>query len=219
VFSNQKISKLQGKRNIAPEGSFREQFPMFVMFAPFAIFFIIFTIIPILSSIFFSFTSYDMISSPNFVALDNYRRLITNDPTFIITVKNTFIFAVVSGPIGFLLAFLLFGGGTAFIGFFCFLGSSRSITSTTVAVILIISIIVGIIGGGIMSSSLEADREAYREGHSISKYVCPECGSQETSCYTYWTNDGLCAKHKDLADYGLFSCDYCNHSWKVPVTK
>ena len=107
MFSNQKISKLQGKRNIAPEGSFREQFPMFVMFAPFAIFFIIFTIIPILSSIFFSFTSYDMISSPNFVALDNYRRLITNDPTFIITVKNTFIFAVVSGPIGFLLAFLL----------------------------------------------------------------------------------------------------------------
>ena len=107
MFSNQKNSKLQGKRNIAPEGSFREQFPMFVMFAPFAIFFIIFTIIPILSSIFFSFTSYDMISSPNFVALDNYRRLITNDPTFIITVKNTFIFAVVSGPIGFLLAFLL----------------------------------------------------------------------------------------------------------------
>ena len=103
----QKQSKLQSGSKIAPEGSFREQFPMFVMISPFIIFFVIFTIIPILSSIFFSFTSYDMISTPKFVIFENYRRLITNDPTFMVTVKNTFIFAVVSGPIGFLLAFLL----------------------------------------------------------------------------------------------------------------
>lgn len=103
----QKQSKMQSGSKIAPEGSFREQFPMFVMISPFIIFFVIFTIIPILSSIFFSFTSYDMISTPKFVIFENYRRLITNDPTFMVTVKNTFIFAVVSGPIGFLLAFLL----------------------------------------------------------------------------------------------------------------
>ncbi len=103
----QKQSKLQSGSRIAPEGSFREQFPMFVMISPFIIFFVIFTIIPILSSIFFSFTSYDMISTPKFVIFENYRRLITNDPTFMVTVKNTFIFAVVSGPLGFLLAFLL----------------------------------------------------------------------------------------------------------------
>ncbi len=103
----QKQSKLQSGARIAPEGSFREQFPMFVMISPFIIFFVIFTIIPILSSIFFSFTSYDMISTPKLVLFENYRRLITNDPTFMITVKNTFIFAVVSGPLGFLLAFLL----------------------------------------------------------------------------------------------------------------
>ena len=102
-----KQSKLQGRKRIAPEGSFREQLPMFVMISPFVIFFVIFTIIPILSSIFFSFTSYDMISSPKLVLFENYRRLITNDPTFMVTVKNTFIFAVVSGPLGFLLAFVL----------------------------------------------------------------------------------------------------------------
>ena len=103
----QKQSKLQSGSKIAPEGSFREQLPMFVMISPFVIFFVIFTIIPILSSIFFSFTSYDMVSTPKFVIFENYRRLITNDPTFMVTVKNTFIFAVVSGPLGFLLAFLL----------------------------------------------------------------------------------------------------------------
>lgn len=103
----EKNSPLKSKRKMAAEGSFREQLPMFVMISPFILFFFIFTIVPIVSSIFLSFTSYDMISSPTFVGLDNYRRLITNDATFSITVKNTFIFAVVSGPLGFLLAFML----------------------------------------------------------------------------------------------------------------
>ena len=106
MFNKGKISRLQ-ERKPAAEGSFVEQFPMFVMVAPFVIFFFIFTIIPIFSSIFFSLTSYDMISAPNFVGLDNYRRLIANDPDFMVTVKNTFFFAVVAGPLGFLLAFLL----------------------------------------------------------------------------------------------------------------
>ncbi len=103
----EKLSPIKGKRKMAPEGSFREQLPMFVMISPFILFFVIFTIVPIVSSIFLSFTSYDMISSPTFIGLENYRRLITNDTTFSITVKNTFIFAVVSGPLGFLLAFML----------------------------------------------------------------------------------------------------------------
>ena len=107
MFAKSKPSKLQRERKPAAEGSFIEQFPMFVMAAPFVIFFFIFTIVPIFSSIFFSLTSYDMISAPHFVGLDNYRRLIANDPDFMVTVKNTFVFAVVAGPLGFLLAFLL----------------------------------------------------------------------------------------------------------------
>ena len=103
----EKNSPLKSKRKLAPEGSFREQLPMFVMISPFILFFVIFTIVPIVSSIFLSFTSYDMISSPTFIGLENYRRLITNDTTFSVTVKNTFIFAVVSGPLGFLFAFML----------------------------------------------------------------------------------------------------------------
>ena len=104
---NNKTVSLKKTRKMAPEGSFKEQFPMFVMISPFILFFVVFTVIPILSSIFLSFTSYDMISAPSFIGIDNYRRLITNDAVFTVTVKNTFIFAVVSGPLGFLLAFLL----------------------------------------------------------------------------------------------------------------
>lgn len=107
MLKKEKSSPLKNGQKLAPEGSFREQLPMFVMISPFVLFFVLFTIIPILSSIFFSFTTYDMIAPPSFIGLDNYRRLITSDTVFTVTVKNTFIFAVVAGPLGFLLAFML----------------------------------------------------------------------------------------------------------------
>lgn len=84
-----------------------DQIPMFVMLAPFVIFFFLFTILPIISSFALSFTNYDMITSPKFVGIDNYRRMIVSDSVFAITVKNTLVFAVVAGPLGFLLSFLL----------------------------------------------------------------------------------------------------------------
>ena len=87
--------------------SFKERFPMYIMFAPFFIFFVLFTILPILSSIVLSLTSYDMISAPKFIGFDNYRRMIVNDPTFLVTVKNTLVFAIIAGPLGFLLSFVL----------------------------------------------------------------------------------------------------------------
>ncbi len=80
---------------------------MFVMISPFLICFFLFTILPIISSIVLSFTSYDMISLPKFIGIDNYRRMIVDDNVFAITVKNTFVFAVVAGPLGFLLSFIL----------------------------------------------------------------------------------------------------------------
>lgn len=79
--------------------------PYFVMLAPFLILFIIFTILPIISSIVLSFTSYDMLSVPEFTGIDNYRRMFLDDDVFPIVLKNTLVFAILSGPAGFLLSF------------------------------------------------------------------------------------------------------------------
>ena len=84
----------------------KDNIPMFIMFAPFAVAFLVFTVIPIISSVLLSFTSYDMISAPKFIGLDNYKRMFLNDSNFTVTVRNTFVFAVVAGPLGFLLSFL-----------------------------------------------------------------------------------------------------------------
>ena len=83
------------------------QRPMFVMLSPFLILFFIFTVLPIITSMFLSFTSFDLISFPKFTGIDNYRRMLADDTVFPVVVKNTLVFAVIAGPLGFLLSFLL----------------------------------------------------------------------------------------------------------------
>lgn len=77
------------------------------MLAPFLIIFCVLTILPILSSLVLSFTEYDTISTPSFIGIENYMRMFTSDDVFPITLRNTLIFAVITGPLGFLLSFVL----------------------------------------------------------------------------------------------------------------
>ena len=85
----------------------REQTPIFIMMAPFMIFFVLFTIIPIVSSIILGFTSYDLLGIPEFIGLENFKKMFTQDEVFGTVVKNTLIFAIIAGPLGFLLSFVL----------------------------------------------------------------------------------------------------------------
>ncbi len=100
-MKNVKAAKLKKDNNL------HEQLPMILLAVPFFIFFFVFTVLPILSSIVFSFTSFDMISMPKFIGIDNYMRMFIQDEVFTIVLKNTIALAVVVGPAGFLLAFLL----------------------------------------------------------------------------------------------------------------
>lgn len=54
-----------------------------------------------------SFFDYDMVSTPIFLGLKNYVRMFTEDRSFIKVVGTTFKFAVLVGPGGYILAFLL----------------------------------------------------------------------------------------------------------------
>ncbi len=83
------------------------EFSMLVLALPFLILFFIMTILPILSSLFLSFCSYDSLSSPKFVGLDNFLRMFVTDDMFAKISTNTIIFAVVTAPGGFLLSYVL----------------------------------------------------------------------------------------------------------------
>ena len=79
----------------------------YLMVLPFMIIFTLFTIVPVALSIIFSFTDFNMLEWPNFVFAENYVRLFLDDDIFIIAVKNTFIFAVIVGPVSYLLSFMV----------------------------------------------------------------------------------------------------------------
>lgn len=77
------------------------------LLSPFLLLFFLFTVLPVIASIFLSFTSYDMLNLPKFIGLENYIRMFLYDDIFKIAVKNTLVFAAITGPLGYLLCFLL----------------------------------------------------------------------------------------------------------------
>ena len=79
----------------------------YLMVAPFMLVFIGFTVIPVVLSIFVSFTDFNMLEMPNIVYLDNYIRLFLDDDIFLTAVQNTLIFAVIIGPVSYLLSLLV----------------------------------------------------------------------------------------------------------------
>jgi multiple sugar transport system permease protein len=78
----------------------------YLFLAPFAILFTIFYILPVLTSLFLSFTYFNVLEPPKFIGLQNYINLILADDVFLIAVKNTFLLAAITGPIGYMAAFL-----------------------------------------------------------------------------------------------------------------
>ncbi len=79
----------------------------YLMIAPFFILFTLFTIIPVVLSLILSFTNFNLLEWPDFVFLDNYIRLFLDDDVFITAIKNTLMFATVTGPGSYLLSMLL----------------------------------------------------------------------------------------------------------------
>ena len=79
----------------------------YVMIAPFFLIFFLFVFIPVISAVVLSFTSFDMVQLPEFTGFDNYIRLLFDDEIFLKALQNTLIFAVVTGPVGFLLSFVV----------------------------------------------------------------------------------------------------------------
>lgn len=84
-----------------------ENAAFWVLLAPFLILFFLFTVLPVISSIVLSFFSYDTISTPKLNFLDNYLRMFAGDEVFPKAIVNTLKFAVVTGPLSYLIAFLL----------------------------------------------------------------------------------------------------------------
>lgn len=77
----------------------------FLMMAPFSLVFLVFVLIPFIAVVALSFTDFNMIKLPQFVGLKNFAYMFFSDDVFLIALKNTIIFALLTGPLGFVLSF------------------------------------------------------------------------------------------------------------------
>lgn len=84
--------------------SYRESY---LLIAPYTILFALFVIVPVIASIALSFTDFNMVNIPKFVGLENFSRLFLDDDVFLIAVKNTMIFSVITGPVCYFAALIL----------------------------------------------------------------------------------------------------------------
>ncbi len=88
-------------------GHDRRSFWLGLAFAsPWIVGFLAFTVFPIGSSLYYSFTRYDLIREPVWLGLDNYVAF-ANDADFRLVAGNTLWWVLVSSPLGVLSAFLM----------------------------------------------------------------------------------------------------------------
>ncbi|MBF6625972.1 sugar ABC transporter permease [Aerococcaceae bacterium zg-BR9] len=80
----------------------------YLFLLPYAFVFLTFIVIPVMLAIFLSFTNYNAIQNPEFVGILNYINILTQDEIFMqYVLPNTVTFAIIVGPGGYILGFLL----------------------------------------------------------------------------------------------------------------
>lgn len=71
----------------------------YVFTAPFILGFLIFTLFPIISSLYYSFTDYNLLDKPNVVGFENYQKIFTDDDKIMKSFQVTFTYVFCSVPL------------------------------------------------------------------------------------------------------------------------
>src|SRR5215217_1414384 len=81
-------------------GMKREAATGLALVSPWILGFLIWTAYPILASLYYSFTEYNVFQPPRWIGLDNYVRILTNDPGFWPSLRLTLLYGAISLPLG-----------------------------------------------------------------------------------------------------------------------
>ena len=83
----------------------RKNWVGYLMLLPFFLFFVVFMVLPVLVALCLSFTDYNMFQEMHFVGANNYKLLFLDDRIFLTALGNTFLFAVIVGPVSYIFSF------------------------------------------------------------------------------------------------------------------
>lgn len=75
--------------------------------SPWLIGFLLWTVYPLVSSLYYSFTRYDLLRPAVWIGVGNYVELFTEDATFLKVIGNTLYYVLLSAPLGVISAFLM----------------------------------------------------------------------------------------------------------------
>lgn len=79
----------------------------YLFLLPYFLIFATFTVLPVVISMFLGFTYFNILEPPTFIGLDNYFRLFLQDKVFIQALRNTLVFAVITGPLSYLISLFM----------------------------------------------------------------------------------------------------------------
>lgn len=112
----------------------------YILIAPWLFGFFFLYVIPMISSLYFSLTSYNLLSPPKFIGLDNYKRMFFDDPTFWKTLGVTFYYVFMLVPLRLafaLLVAMLLNSKRKFIGVYRAVFYIPSIVGGSVAISIV----------------------------------------------------------------------------------
>lgn len=78
-----------------------------LMLLPYLLVFSVFIVIPVIAALVLGFTDFDMVQMPHFVGFQNYVRMFLDDVVFIKALQNTIVFAVITGPLSYVMCLML----------------------------------------------------------------------------------------------------------------
>ncbi|NLG52163.1 MAG: sugar ABC transporter permease, partial [Chloroflexi bacterium] len=103
----QQSAVLKRRSNFWKELTSKPSRVFFAFITPWMIGFLVFTAWPMLGSLYYSMTSYKVTLSPEWVGLNNYRYLLTQDLNFKMALTNSLVYTVLSVPLGIAVSLLL----------------------------------------------------------------------------------------------------------------
>src|SRR5579859_4010731 len=88
------------RRRLGGSGEARRNLIAGIIFAsPWIVGFCLFTLYPLVSSLYYSFTNYDILQPPRLIGLENYKTLLTGDSLIATSLGNTFYFMILVVPL------------------------------------------------------------------------------------------------------------------------
>lgn len=79
----------------------------YLMALPYFLLLLVFTGIPVMVSLPMAFTDFNMAQAPNWTGLSNFYTMFLADDVFVIALQNTLIFTVITGPLCYVISFLI----------------------------------------------------------------------------------------------------------------